>query len=130
MKQLYLGLLMLFTATLSAQIQNNVELIANGDFSGAALVSDASIGAAAATGAWIAGDNTKSTFTPSIVGTGATANFSAVATSAAGAIYDHFLGQITSTALTTGRYHIALKAKGDQPFYLKISGTDALGTEY
>ena len=121
---------MLFTATLSAQIQNNVELIANGDFSGAALVSDASIGAAAATGAWIAGDNTKSTFTPSIVGTGATANFSAVATSAAGAIYDHFLGQITSTALTTGRYHIALKAKGDQPFYLKISGTDALGTEY
>ena len=130
MKQLYLGLLMLFTATVSAQITNNTELLANGDFSGAALVSAAAIAVGDATGAWIAGDNTKTAFTPTIVGAGASANFSAVATSNAGAIFDHFLGQITSTALTHGRYHIALKAKGDQPFYLKISGTNSLTTEY
>lgn len=130
MKQFFLSLC-IFAFTAVHAIDNNVELLLNGDFSGAALVSQANIVATDASGVWIAGDNTKTAFTPSISGTGAAAYFTSNATANAAALYDHFLGQITGTALTTGRYRISLKAKGDQPFYLKISGADAtIGTEY
>ncbi len=129
LKMFAVGVLLLMGVSAKA-ITDNVELIANGDFSGAALLSQSAIAADATTGVWIAGDNTKTAFTPSISGSGAAAYFTSTSTANSTNLYDHFLGQITTELLTTGRYRISLKAKGDQPFYLKISGTNLLGTEY
>lgn len=56
------------------------------------------------------------------------------AISATDAVYNHFLAQTTSDQLTSGRYQLKLDCKMDPsttptPFYLKISGYNAVATE-
>jgi hypothetical protein len=128
MKQLLLFLSIL-TFSVSYAVDNNVELITNSDFAGASLVSQAAILATDASGAWIAGDNTKTAFTPTVEGAASTAYFKATAASSAVNIYDHFLGQITNEVLNSGCYRLSLKAKGAQPFYLKLSTINLVGAE-
>ena len=122
MKQLLLSLCLVTICSLHA-IDNNVELIANKDFSDPALFANQlSLAVTDPAGKWFAGNITK--FTSSI------ANGAFECTTVTGeTFYNYFLGQITTETLNTGRYHISLRAKGTVPFYLKISGTNAIGAE-
>ncbi len=123
MKHLLLLLCLLSVYSLQA-IDNNVELLANNDFSNPDLFANqASLAVDDTPGKWFAGNVEQ--FTTSI----ATGAFEC--SSVAGAtFYDYFLGQITSDAtVNTGRYHFSINASGNQPFYIKISSVNALGTE-
>lgn len=123
MKHLLLSLFLVTICSLHA-IDNNVELVANKDFSVPTLFANQPALAVTDTpGKWFAGNIAQ--FTTSI------ANGAFESTSVTGGIfYDYYLGQITTETLNTGRYHISLRAKGTAPFFLKISGTNALGAEW
>jgi hypothetical protein len=122
MKHLLLALCLIAVGTLHA-IDNNVELIKNKDFSDPALfATQLSLAVTDPTGKWFTGNIAQ--FTSSI----ASGAFESTSTSG-GTFYNYFLGQITSELLNTGSYHLSLRAKGTAPFFLKLSGTNALGTE-
>jgi len=124
MKHFLLALCLVVVSTLQA-IDNNVELIANKDFSNPALfASQQSLAITDPAGKWFAGNIAQ--FTSSI----SSGAFESTSTAGGTNAYDYFLGQITTEILNTGRYHLALRAKGNASFYLKLSGTNALGTEW
>lgn len=124
MKHLVLAFCLLTIGLLQA-INNNVELIANKDFSDPTLFANqAALAATDPAGKWFAGNIAQ--FTTSI----ATGAFESTTVTGGTFFYDYFLGQITSEILVTGRYHLSLRAKGGTPFFLKISGTNAVGTEW
>lgn len=123
MKHFLLSLCLVTIYSLHA-IDNNVELVANKDFSDPALFANqAALAVEDPAAKWFAGNIAQ--FTTSI----ATGAFESSST-AGGTFYDYFLGQITSETLNTGRYHLSISAKGTTPFFLKLSGTNALGTEW
>jgi hypothetical protein len=141
MKQLYLGLLMLFASSLLAQT-NNTELIGNPTFTTA--VTDGPTGFATdvnfpttgtvlpgTPGRWYAGGTDIAGYQTSGFQTATSAGtFNATIPSdlTNSNVYSNFLGQVIQT-MSTGRYRIAITAKGTAPFYLKISSTSALGNE-
>jgi len=123
---------LLFVGVSARAITNNVELIGNSDFSNAALFTDGptSFASTATTGKWYAGGtdiaNYNTTgFQNSII----SGSFDAIIPTDASAAYNNFVGQVTTELLNTGRYRISVRAKGTAPLYLKISSTNAMGTE-
>ncbi len=123
MKKLLLALIILSVGSLYA-IDNNVELIKNKDFSDPDLfATQASLAVTDTPGKWFAGNVTE-------FSTNITNGFFESTTQLGNTFFNYFLGQITSETLNAGRYHLSLRTKGTASFYLKLSGTNALGAEW
>lgn len=132
MKTKLLALMLLVVSALSA-VDINKEIIGDGTFD-ASFVSASQMvasftGGVEPAGVWYMGNY--ATWFPA-VNTDAKNFWAAV--SATNAVYNHFLAQSTADDLTPGRYEIKLDCKVDAgtpltPFYLKISGYNAVGTE-
>lgn len=130
MKKQLLAFCLLLSGSLLA-IDNNVELIGNGDFA-TNITAAQTVSGISTAGVWYAGDNTLGTWNTAggfiaDAGTGAfVSTTGAIPTNA----FDNFLGQITTDAtINSGRYRLSINASGTQAFYIKISSTSALGTE-
>jgi len=132
MKHLVLAFCLLAIGSINAI--NNVELIANGNFS-TNVTPAASVAFDATAGVWFAGNNSLSTWNAPLGFNADAATGAFVTTNGTTSvnIYDNFLSQITSdAAINTGRYHFSISASGNQPFYVKISSAASatvLGTE-
>ncbi len=132
MRTKLLALSLLVASALSA-VDINKEIIGDGTFD-APFVSASQMAASFTTGVEPAGTwymGNYATWFPA-VNTDAKNFWAAV--SATDAVYNHFLAQSTADELTPGRYEIKLDCKMDPsttptPFYLKISGYNAVGTE-
>lgn len=130
MKKLFLFFCLIAVSSLHA-INNNVELIANGDFS-TNVTPAQTVSAVSTAGVWYTGDNTLGTWNIAggFIADAVTGAFVSTAGVAATNAFDNFLGQITTeTGVNTGRYHFSINASGDQPFYIKISSVSNLGSE-
>lgn len=130
MKNFFLLLCLLIVSSVYA-INNNVELISNTDFSSNITPAQTVSGTSTA-GVWFAGDNTTGTWNTAggFIADAATGAFVTSTGAVPTNVYDNYLGQITTeTGVNSGRYHFSINASGTQPFYIKISSVNAIGTE-
>jgi len=132
MKTKLLALMLLVASALSA-VDINKEIIGDGTFDAPFVTASQMVAAFTSgiepAGVWYMGNY--ATWFPA-VNTDAKNFWAAV--SATNAVYNHFLAQNTGDELTSGRYEMKLDCKVDPgtpltPFYLKISGYNAVGIE-
>lgn len=137
MKQSVLAICLLYIGTVYGQITNNTELFGNSDFSNVDLFANGTSGFATSAasdasirGKWYAGATEIASYNvDGFMNNILNGYFDAFMPFDAALVYNNFLAQVPAEQLTTGRYHLSLKAKGTAPFYIKISSVAAMGTE-